>query len=78
MHDEPSPSAPEREAMQDSTILEMLISEDGPWSAQEIDREVGFDPTDSLRRLYGAGLLHRVKRFYWPTRAAIYAEQIKT
>jgi hypothetical protein len=77
MHDEPTPA--ERDAERESAILQMLLDEDGarPWSADEIEREVGYDPSDCLRRLHGAGLLHCLQDFYWPTRAALVAEQIK-
>jgi hypothetical protein len=79
MHDEPTPDPAERDAEREASVLQMLLDEDGarPWSFAEIDRELSFDPTDCLRRLRGAGLLHRLEDFYWPTRAALVAEQIK-
>jgi hypothetical protein len=69
MRDEPTRDPVEREA----------TGEDGarPWSFDEIERERAFDPNDSLRCLHGAGLLHRLQEFYWPTRATLVAEQIK-
>jgi hypothetical protein len=47
------------------------------WSKEEIDREMGEDTSDSLNRLYGAELIHRLDRYMWPTHAAIMAEEIK-
>jgi hypothetical protein len=47
-----------------------------PWSREEIDREIGSDTTDSLNRLYGVGLIHRLDGFVWVTRAAIAAEEM--
>jgi hypothetical protein len=79
MHDEPTPDPAERDAEREATVLQMLVSEDGarPWSLAEIERELSFDPSDCLRRLHGARLLHRLQDLYWPTRAALVAEQIK-
>jgi hypothetical protein len=34
------------------------------------------DPTDSLARLYGGGLIHRLEGFVWASHAAVYAEEI--
>ena len=45
-----------------------------PWSREEIEREMGCDVTDSLARLYGAGLIHRLDGFAWATRAALAAD----
>jgi hypothetical protein len=44
----------------------------------EIEREMGRDPSDSLNRLYGSGLIHRLdgKRLFWATRAALMADEI--
>jgi hypothetical protein len=76
MHDKPNPG-PEPV---DSVILGLLIHDDacGPWSVEEVVREVGDedDTADGLARLAGAGLIHRLDRFTWASRAALRAEQI--
>jgi hypothetical protein len=58
--DETTPA--ERQALIDSAILSLLINEDShrPWSVQEVEREVQQNATDSLGRLYGGGLIHRL------------------
>jgi hypothetical protein len=78
MHDQPNQSTIERDNQTDSAILMVLLSETShrPWSVDEIAREMGYDPTDSLRRLYGGGLIHRMDDFVWATRAAAMADEI--
>jgi hypothetical protein len=78
MHDQPNQSTIERDNQTDSAILMVLLSETShrPWSVDEIAREMGYDPTDSLRRLYGGGLIHRLDDFVWATRAAAMADEI--
>ena len=68
----------EREGQLDSAILGMLMLETShrPWSFDEIVREMGSNPTDSLNRLYGGGLIHRLEGFYWASRAAVMADEI--
>ncbi len=63
----------------DSGILSLLMRPDNRrlWSKDEIDREIGQDTIDSLNRLYGAGLLHRLDGFVWATRAALIADAIR-
>jgi hypothetical protein len=62
----------------DSGVLGLLTQRDNqrPWSKDEIDREIGQDSSDSLSRLYGAGLIHRLKGFVWASRAAVMADDI--
>jgi hypothetical protein len=50
---------------------------DRPWSFDEIARAVRHDPGESLARLQREGLVHTTGGFYWPTRAAVRAEEIK-
>jgi hypothetical protein len=78
MHEQRIPATIEREAQTDSAILSMLMVETShrPWSVEEIARKMGQDPTDSLRRLYGGGLIHRLEGFVWATHAAVYVEEI--
>ena len=74
--DEPTPG--ERMDQLDSAILGMLILEPShrPWSVDEIAREMGKNPTDSLRRLCGSGLIHRLDGFVWASRTAVRADEI--
>jgi predicted transcriptional regulator len=78
MHDEPTPTVIERDAQEDSAILGLLMLETShrPWAVEEIAREMGRDVTDSLNRLYGGGLIHRLDGFVWATRAAVMADEI--
>ncbi|HEX4436981.1 MAG TPA: hypothetical protein VH061_09310 [Solirubrobacteraceae bacterium] len=76
MHSEPTVA--EREGQTDSAILGLLMLETShrPWAIEEIAREMRRDVTDSLNRLYGAGLIHRLDGFVWATRAAVMADAI--
>lgn len=66
----------------DLAILEMLKepSSQWPWSVDEVVREIGDETAtvDGLDRLYGVGLIHRMGRFVWPTRAALRAEELQS
>jgi hypothetical protein len=74
--DEMTPA--ERQGQLDSAILMTLMEETShrPWSFEEIAREMGENPIDSLNRLYGGGLVHRLEGFYWASRAAVMADEI--
>jgi hypothetical protein len=76
MHDQPSLA--EREGVTDSAILGLLMLETShcPWAVDEIAREMRRDVTDSLNRLFGCGLIHRLDGFVWATRAAVIADAI--
>lgn len=78
MQDQPTRTAVE-DWISDAGVLGLILGRDAqrPWSKDEIDREVGHDAIDSLNRLYGAGLIHRLNGFVWATRAAIMADEIK-
>jgi hypothetical protein len=73
MHDEPTPTVIERDAQEDSAILALLMVETShrPWAVEEIAREMGRDVTDSLNRLHGGGLIHRLDGFFWASGAAV-------
>jgi hypothetical protein len=79
MRDERTLTPAEEDAMIDSAVLDLMVV-DGPsrlWSRDEIDRAIGQDTTDSLNRLYAAGLIHRLEGYSWATRAAITADEIR-
>lgn len=65
----------------DQAILGLLLHETaaGPWAIDELAREIGdlVEVEDSLARLYGVGLIHRLSdRFVFPTRAAVRASEL--
>jgi hypothetical protein len=76
MHENPTPA--EEDGQIDSVVLGLLVYPESqrPMSKDEIERTIGEDATDSLNRLYGAGLVHRLDRFVWATRAAVVSEDI--
>lgn len=73
-----NPTPGERENMLDGAILSTMIVAHDPrlWSRDEIEREHGRNVIDSLNRLYGGGLIHRLEGFVWPTRAALMGGEI--
>jgi hypothetical protein len=79
MHHQRTLSPADEDARVDSGILGLLMRPDNRrlWSKDEIDREIQQDTIDSLNRLYGAGLIHRLDGFVWATRAAIVADEIR-
>jgi hypothetical protein len=78
MPDQPIPSSAEQEGQLDRAILGMLLLDTSqrPWAEEEIAREMGANPVDSLNRLYGGGLIHRLEGFFWATRAALVSDEI--
>jgi hypothetical protein len=79
MPEQPTLSVAEQEGMIDQAILGLLVNtnEQRVWSFEEIEREMGYNPIDSLNRLYGGGLVHRIdKQFFWATRAALMSDEI--
>lgn len=73
-------SEAERQDHTDGVILSLLLDSDSqrPWTVQEVGRELGDteDAADGLRRLVGAGLVHRLHDFVFAARAALRADQI--
>ena len=62
MHQEAISSAVEADDRIDRAIMDLLlIDSPGPWSVDEVAREVGddIDTADGLARLARAGLIHR-------------------
>lgn len=78
MREQTTPTVIEQDAQTDSAILALLMLETShrPWAVEEIAREMDRDVTDSLNRLHGGGLIHRLDGFVWATRAAVLADEI--
>lgn len=78
MHDEITPAHEDDQI--DRAILSLLLDHDarGPWSDDEIAREVGDEiaTADGLARLAGAGLVHRLSSFAWASRAALHGARL--
>ena len=74
MCNKPGLSPAEDEERIDTAVLALLLGDHGrPWSNDEVALEIG-DPiaaTDSLARLYGAGLVHRLGGFVFASRSAL-------
>lgn len=62
----------------DDAILGLLFNCPCLWATDEVAREIGDEvgTADGLARLAGAGLVHRLDRFVFPTRAAWHAQQL--
>jgi hypothetical protein len=78
MHDQRTSTPTHDDAVTDGAIMTMLLADDGqrPWTFAEIAREMGDEigTTDSLNRLYGGGLIHRLEGFVFATRAALASD----
>jgi hypothetical protein len=79
MHDEITPAQEDDQI--DRAILSLLLNGAawGPWSDDEVARELGDEvaTADGLARLAGAGLVHRLKPgFVWPSRAALHGARL--
>ncbi len=80
MQDQISPTPAEEEKRVDAAILGWLLSDQvrAPVSVDEVGREIdeGLAVTDSLDRLYGAGLVHRLDEFVFATQAARHVAEL--
>jgi hypothetical protein len=78
MREQRTPAPSEEDETTDRTVMLILLDREQPWprSIDDLSLELGTDPTDSVARLKGAGLLYMPNRFVWPTRAAVRAEQL--
>jgi hypothetical protein len=78
MQEQRTLSPAEEDARDDSAVLGLLLDPESerPWSVDEVTRELGRDPADSLVRLHGAGLVHRMDGFVWASRAALAADEL--
>jgi hypothetical protein len=81
MPQQSSPHAADDDARSDRAVLDLLLNEGGgPWSVSEVVLEIGDHvvTVDSLRRLHGAGLVHRLDDFVFVTRAASRCAALQT
>jgi hypothetical protein len=65
-----------QDAQIDRAVMALLLDQyQGLWRADEVARELGDEVAarDSLARLHGAGLIHRLDDFVFPTVAAVHA-----
>jgi len=78
MRDQRTPAPGEEDDNTDRTVMLIMLDREHPWpqTVDELARELGQDPEDSVARLRGAGLLHTHDKYLWPTRAALRAEQL--
>jgi hypothetical protein len=64
----------------DNTVIGIVL-DDGPWpwSLDEIARELGdrADAEDAVARLAGAGLIHRLGDFAFPSRSLRRANELR-
>ncbi len=64
-------------------LMTLLASEQGPWTREELQREISgskhepIDPSDAIDDLYSAGLVHVSGEFVTPTRAAWLMDELK-
>jgi hypothetical protein len=73
VRDQRIPDTADEEARIDQAVMALLTGSEGPWAVEEVAREVGDSSAamDSLDRLHGAGLVHRLDDFVFATRAAV-------
>jgi hypothetical protein len=80
MQDEDMRSPAEQEREIDAAIMGLMLDERFDlWAIVEVEREIGdaVAVRDSLRRLRGAGLIHRLELgFVMATRAARLADEL--
>jgi hypothetical protein len=69
-----TPSVGRRSDEVQFSVLALLLDREcpGPWSVEELAREVGCEllAADAVVRLHAAGLAHRSDGLVWPSRAA--------
>lgn len=64
----------------DNTVIGFVLdSGSWPWSLEEIARELGdkADAEDAIARLAGAGLIHRLGDFAFPSRSLRRANELR-
>ena len=70
MHDQRTPA--EQDDVADRSIMDVLLDDPGPWAVEELQREflAPIAVVDSLNRLAGVGMVHRLDGFVFATRTA--------
>jgi hypothetical protein len=80
MQDQRIQTVADEEAQTDQAVLELLMTDSAAiWSVEEMVSEIGNNPihvTDSINRLAGVGLVHRLDGFVFATRAAAKATEL--
>lgn len=75
------PSVAELDDQTDRLVLTLLLRSEFPglWSVHELAREIGkpIDVADSIHRLHGQGLIHRLEGFVFVTHAAACCEALR-
>jgi len=81
MQQQPNPAA--EDAKNEWGVLSRLLSNDGPWSVDEMVRSqedaqtTRLDTIDAIKHLEAEGLIHRTSDgLIFPTRAALYLDKI--
>lgn len=82
MQEQPNQPA-EDDAKNEWGVLSRLLSNDGPWSVDEMVRSqedaqtTRLDTIDAIKHLSSEGLIHRTSDgLIFPTRAALYFDRI--
>ena len=74
MQHEPTATPAEEDDRTDQLVINLLADPDQPWSEEEIIRELTgisrLAVVNSLARLRGKGVIHRLNEFVFMTRAA--------
>jgi hypothetical protein len=70
MHDQRTPA--EQDDVADRSIMDVLLDDPGPWAVEELQREflAPIAVVDSINRLAGVGMVHRLDGFVFATRTA--------
>lgn len=70
MHDQRTPA--EQDDVADRAIMDVLLDDPGPWAVEELQREflAPIAVVDSINRLAGVGMVHRLDGFVFATRTA--------
>jgi hypothetical protein len=79
MQDQRIQTVADEEVQTDQAVLGLLLTDSAAiWSVEEMASEIGnpIHVTDSINRLAGIGLVHRLDGFVFATRAAAKATEL--
>jgi len=62
--------------MREKEVLSLLLSDPYLWTIEELTREFGKEVETSVGALAGAGLVHQLDDFVFPTRAARRSDEL--